>query len=448
MSICDWCRKAELIMKVCTDCNQEYNDEMFFCPKCGKKLVDNRNQSCPNCKQILEKKFEFCPYCGYKLLDNNRFHSTLETADQTPIANDSESDFNEGLKYLNGKGVRQDCLEAEKLFRKAAEQGHAKAQMVLGAMFLNGTGIRKNSSEAAKWYGKAAEQGLAEAQHLFGMLYRDGKGVEQSYEEAVKWFRKAAEQGLAEAQNDLGARYVKGQGVEQSCEEAVKWYGKAAEQGHIIAQYNLGKMYQNGQGVKQDYIEAEKWFRKAAEQGDAAAQYELGNCYMVGRGVKENIDEAAKWFRKAAEQGYEDSIYRYNTMLIAKKREEQRKGCFITTAVCGSLGKPDDCDELMTMRRYRDKLKAEDKDMASLIEEYYRIAPLVVQKIDKSNEARIIYKDLWTTSISKIYENIKQGKFKTAKLQYINMLERLCVLYNVPFSPGIKDTIERVRNPH
>ena len=172
----------------------------------------------------------------------------------------------------------------------------------------------------------------------------------------------------------------------------------------------------------------------------------------MGDGVRKDIDEAINWSRKAAEQGHAKAKVNYELYLEYKGRERESReakkngGCFITSAVCDSLGKPDDCDELMTMRRYRDELKAEDKDMTSLIEEYYRVAPLVVQRIDKSNEAKRIYNDLWKTSISKIYENIKQGNPQKAKLQYVDMLEKLCIRYNVAFAPGIVTTIEKERN--
>lgn len=45
-----------------------------------------------------------------------------------------------------------------------------------------------------------------------------------------------------------------------------------------------------------------------------------------------------------------------------------------------------------------------------------------------------------------IYENIKQGDTRKAKLQYIDMLEKLCVDYNVALAPGIATTIKKVRN--
>ena len=50
---------------------------------------------------------------------------------------------------------------------------------------------------------KAAEQGHAEAQLNLGWMYQFGRNVPQNYEEAIKWFRKAAEQGHAGAQLNL-----------------------------------------------------------------------------------------------------------------------------------------------------------------------------------------------------------------------------------------------------
>lgn len=60
-----------------------------------------------------------------------------------------------------------------------------------------------------------AEQGNARAQLILGAMYADGQGVPQDYKEAVVWFRKAADQGFARAQFSLGVMYANGQGVPQ-----------------------------------------------------------------------------------------------------------------------------------------------------------------------------------------------------------------------------------------
>ena len=151
----------------------------------------------------------------------------------------------------------------------------------IGCDYYFGTnGKQTDYSEAVEWFRKAAEQGYARAQYDLGYCYDNGQGVPQDYSEAVKWYRKAAEQGHAGAENNLGVCYENGQGVSQNYSEAVKWYRKAAEQGNKYAQNNLGLCYGNGWGVPQDYSEAVKWYRKAAEQGYAGALNNLGyeNC--------------------------------------------------------------------------------------------------------------------------------------------------------------------------
>ena len=155
-----------------------------------------------------------------------------------------------GIK--TGSQLREITEIAFKRCLKAAEQGDADAQFNLGVMYEQGNGVKKDYTQAAKWYRKAAEQGHADAQFNLGSMYANGEGVKQDDTQAVEWFRKAAEQGHAYAQNNLGLMYAKGEGVKQDYTQAVEWYRKAAEQGYDKAQFNLGVIYANGHGVKKD----------------------------------------------------------------------------------------------------------------------------------------------------------------------------------------------------
>ncbi|MFQ2690164.1 tetratricopeptide repeat protein, partial [Aeromonas caviae] len=69
-----------------------------------------------------------------------------------------------------GKGVAQDDKQAVTWFRKAAEQGDAKAQGLLGIMYVQGKGVAQDDKQAVTWFRKAAEQGDATAQYLMGVL--------------------------------------------------------------------------------------------------------------------------------------------------------------------------------------------------------------------------------------------------------------------------------------
>jgi TPR repeat protein len=66
--------------------------------------------------------------------------------------------------------VVKDQKQATSLFRKAAEQGHDKAEEKLGEMYAEGSGVTKNVQEAASWYRKAAAQGNTDAQHNLSLM--------------------------------------------------------------------------------------------------------------------------------------------------------------------------------------------------------------------------------------------------------------------------------------
>jgi len=109
--------------------------------------------------------------------------------------------------YSFGKGVPQDYVAAARWYRKAADQGDAKAQIKLGVMYARGwvvttTGkiieyrnIRPDHAEAARWFRKAAEQGDADAQYNLGIMYANGRGVTQDYVQAHMWYNLAAARG-------------------------------------------------------------------------------------------------------------------------------------------------------------------------------------------------------------------------------------------------------------
>ena len=82
---------------------------------------------------------------------------------------------------------------------QAAEQGNAKAQYNLGVMYDKGLGVRQDYAQAVQWYRRAAEQGYAGAQFNLGVMYDSGQGVRQDYAQAAQWYRRAKEQGAAEA---------------------------------------------------------------------------------------------------------------------------------------------------------------------------------------------------------------------------------------------------------
>lgn len=192
--------------------------------------------------------------------------------------------------YAKGVGVPQDNDEAVKWWSKAAKKGSAadekdfnhfigawnaatkgddpESEVLLADCYLSGKFVLQDSNESVKWYRKAADQGYAKAQYHLGIFYFQGIGVEANKEEAAKWYRKAADQGYADAQYNLASCYYGGNGVAMNKAEAVKWYRKSADQGVAMSQLSLGLCYAKGIGVIKNEIEGYKWMLLASAQSE------------------------------------------------------------------------------------------------------------------------------------------------------------------------------------
>lgn len=76
-----------------------------------------------------------------------------------------------------------------------------------------------------------------------------------------------------------------------------------------------------------------------------------------------------------------------------------RQGCFLTTATAGAVGLPDDCWELATLRTFRDGWLARQPGGGALTARYYRLAPLLVQRIDRRADARAVWLRTWAFGV-------------------------------------------------
>jgi TPR repeat protein len=127
-------------------------------------------------------------------------------------------------KAAEGRGDYPTML---RILLPLAEKNDLAAQYHVGLLYDTGQAGRKDPAEAAKWYRKASEQGFARAQYYLASLYYEDKSL-QDYKEAMKWFRRAADQGTAMAQYTLGVMYAKGQGTAEDYVQAYKWFSLSA----------------------------------------------------------------------------------------------------------------------------------------------------------------------------------------------------------------------------
>lgn len=96
--------------------------------------------------------------------------------------------------------------------------------------------------------------------------------------------------------------------------------------------------------------------------------------------------------------------------------------CYITTAVCKYDNKPDDCEELMELRKFRNRYMLKDLSKDNIMHEYYNTAPYIVSKIEKHKDKDEIYKTIRDTYIKPAVIACKEMNDAEAERIYTSMM--------------------------
>ena len=100
---------------------------------------------------------------------------------------DKKRQYELAQKYQSGyKDIKQDVKEAFFWYQKAADQGHPKAQGMLGLYYKNGIGTEKDTIKAKEWYTKASANGHVMSDLNHGMLLLQ----EKDYSGSDAYFQK------------------------------------------------------------------------------------------------------------------------------------------------------------------------------------------------------------------------------------------------------------------
>jgi len=211
----------------------------------------------------------------------------------------------------------------EELF-SSAEKGDVEAKYLLGCRFFNGTDeSRIDYQRAAEWLQKAAAEGHAGAQGLLGYMYVTACGVPVNVREGMEWLQKAAGQNDVHAQTSLADIYETGRGVVPDRFEAMDWYMKAAAQGDKDARKNLERLRKTVNLVRDSGHMSNEWWLVSmdelipkAEQGDANAQRILGDRYKGYGGTELDFQKAQYWLERAAAQTNMQAHYSLSQLYV------------------------------------------------------------------------------------------------------------------------------------
>ncbi len=114
----------------------------------------------------------------------------------------------------------------------------------------------------------------------------------------------------------------------------------------------------------------------------------------------------------------------------AKEQHESSSSsvCFITTACVEAAQLPDDCLELTTLRNFRETYVRSLPKGNEMLEEYQRIAPHILEKINAQPQRQQIYAALFQRVRTSV-ESILAGKPQEAFENYKNVVAELKAQY-------------------
>lgn len=133
-------------------------------------------------------------------------------------------------------------------------------------------------------------------------------------------------------------------------------------------------------------------------------------------------------FAKALIEEWKRAFPRTNLHIASYEEIEagfKQSYCYITTAVCQTLGKSDDCEELTMLRNYRDGYLLNLSDGKEVIREYYDVAPTIVKHINRMEEAKEIYQDIYEQYLEKCIALIHKGQNEECRKVYTKMVYEL-----------------------
>jgi len=102
--------------------------------------------------------------------------------------------------------------------------------------------------------------------------------------------------------------------------------------------------------------------------------------------------------------------------------EDHSGGCYLTTAMCGVLGKADDCFELEKLRAFRENYMRKTDEGQKLLAEYDTISPPIAKKLEQSDNRIAIAEKMLRDFIDPAINLIFNGENQQAIEKYKEMV--------------------------
>ena len=117
-----------------------------------------------------------------------------------------------------------------------------------------------------------------------------------------------------------------------------------------------------------------------------------------------------------------DKYYKQNGNTSRSKSDSDSgsgtEGCYITSACVATRGLPDQCEELQTLRFFRDGYLSEQPGGQVEIEQYYATAPKIVKAINQSTNAATIWNSVYEELVKPCVQLIHSARNEEAHRLY------------------------------
>lgn len=265
---------------------------------------------------------------GVDAFESKDYKTALKVFEELGLKGDIESQYNVGIIYSNGYGIKEDKKKALEWYEKAASQGYVEAQHEVALYFEQGRTVDKNLQKAADLYDSACSSGLEKSCRQYNKLAR--KGFESSskkelenginyynnkdFKSASEIFINLADKKYAGANFYLGEMYQNGYGLEQNYSKAIEYYAKAITTNkektisHLIDIYN--KLNQSNQLDSLSNKDKIVLFEALAENKDPEMQFKLAKIYSDGKMIEKNYALSKKWYKEACKNKNKIACYR------------------------------------------------------------------------------------------------------------------------------------------
>ncbi len=232
----------------------------------------------------------------------------------------------------------------------------------------------------------------------------------------------------------------------QTCYKPMQDFKKNLYEGVFEAFYSSHRsMFEAMEYVYRHDENPENWLRKMADLMIEEARGDLNTCRSKGQKNQRLLDynflisvylvpAMLKYPAQMSEPFADHLIASWNAAFqtsIGKARYDDidngfhRKLCYITTAVCESLGKGADCRELALLKAYRDRQLAATPEGQALVEVYYDIAPTIVKRINRRPDKAKIYQSLYEDYLLPCIQDIEAQDYEACETRYQEMVLNL-----------------------